>query len=473
MRVGQVAARRLLLAGSLFAVGLLVWQPIDHDDTYIYEATGRWVLDHRAVPRVDPFSWTFSGRPWQSNGWAWGVVLWLSHEVGGQALAAGLKPLLVVAAGVATVWASRTFGTRQVPAFVSAPVALVLITPWITDRPQLVSFVLFPLTLGVAHLANRRGGWGGWWLLATGVLFAAWVNLHSVALFGVMAIGALEAGAVLDRIRRERPRQVASVVELLLGPALLVVVAFGATLVNPWGFGLYRHSAEVRRLSAATISEWYPLVRSGAVAIIPVAVAVAVVAVIVVAGRGRRSAELILPLALTAGLTVDAIRNAPFFVLGAAVLALPMLPRWSPAVARRRDLVVVGVLAALVITLILAVPRAARSGDTGPNIADAATAALPAGCQLRNDYRLGGYALWARSDVLVSADGRNDLYGLEGYEQNAWFEDPDEAVRAPADFRAEGTDCVLATPDSPVVAALVGDGWRVVGRDRTGVALAR
>src|SRR5438067_13782583 len=27
-------------------------------------ATGQWILDHRAIPHVDPFSFTWAGKPW-------------------------------------------------------------------------------------------------------------------------------------------------------------------------------------------------------------------------------------------------------------------------------------------------------------------------------------------------------------------------------------------------------------------------
>ena len=476
MTLGTVGRRRLLLLGALVAVALLAWRPVDHGDTFIYQATGRWIADHHAIAHTDPFSWTQVGRAWQSNAWGWGVVLWLADAVGGLAAVAALKPVFIVLTGLATVWASRVFGARQVPAYVAAPLALVVITPWISDRPQLASFALYPLTLAAAHLAGRGGRLRGWWLVAVGALFVVWVNVHSVALFGVMAVAALEAGVVVDRLwarhRSGERTTVGSIVGVLMPPAAVVVTAAAATLVNPWGLGLHRHSLEVRRLSASTISEWYPLVKSGPVMIIPIAVAVAVAAIAVTAGA-RRRAELILPLVLTAVLTVDAIRNAPFLVLGAAVLATPMLSRRKLALGERRDLALVGVVAALVISLVLAVPHIVDSGDAGPNIAVASTRALPAGCHLRNDYRLGGYVIWDRPDVPVSADGRNDLYGLDGYDQNVWFENATAAASAPAAFRAEGTDCVLAAPDSPLVPVLEADGWTVVGTDPIGVALVR
>ena len=32
-------------------------------------ATGQWILDHRAIPHVDPFSFTWAGKPWVPIEW--------------------------------------------------------------------------------------------------------------------------------------------------------------------------------------------------------------------------------------------------------------------------------------------------------------------------------------------------------------------------------------------------------------------
>ena len=98
-------------------------------------------------------------------------------------------------------------------------------------------------------------------------------------------------------------------------------------------------------------------------------------------------------------------------------------------------------------------------------------AALPSGCQLRNDIGLGGWVIWARPDVPVSADGRNDLFGLDGYAQVRWFVSASGAAEAPAQLADEHTTCVLAVDGSPLVPALEQAGWREVGRDGVGVAL--
>src|SRR5579863_6676074 len=62
-----------LIAPSLFADG----------DTNWHVAAGRWMLAHGAVPRVDPFSYTFAGKPWLADEWGAEVLLALAYGAGG------------------------------------------------------------------------------------------------------------------------------------------------------------------------------------------------------------------------------------------------------------------------------------------------------------------------------------------------------------------------------------------------------
>ena len=279
----------------------------------------------------------------------------------------------MVGVGLAIIWAARTFGARQLAACVAAPIALLAIAPWISDRPQMASYLMAPLVLGLARRADPDGRLRVIWLVALAGSMVVWVNLHSAALAGVAVVGALELGAAVDRVTstpsgdaRPAGPGVAGArrqpLRALVAPAVVVVTTALATLVNPWGLDLYRHAADVRHLSSTTIDEWYPLVRAGALAVIPLLAMAVALAVVVTAGPRRRW-TLVAPLVALAGLTVDSVRNAPFLVLAVAVLATPMLPTRLPPWARTRsdpaNLATVAVLAMLAVGVVVAVPRIA------------------------------------------------------------------------------------------------------------------
>ena len=55
----------MLLAAVLLPATLGSSQTIFNDgDVSWHIATGEWILDHRAVPYADPFSFTWAGKPW-------------------------------------------------------------------------------------------------------------------------------------------------------------------------------------------------------------------------------------------------------------------------------------------------------------------------------------------------------------------------------------------------------------------------
>src|SRR5579862_5399576 len=65
-------------AGVSFAPAIL-----NDGDTFWHLAAGRWMLDHGQVPRTDPFSYTFVGRPWMTHEWLSEVVMALVFQAAG------------------------------------------------------------------------------------------------------------------------------------------------------------------------------------------------------------------------------------------------------------------------------------------------------------------------------------------------------------------------------------------------------
>ena len=60
-------------AGPIFNDGDVSW----------HIATGRWILEHRAIPRTDPFSFTWAGMPWVPIEWLAEVLMAAAHGLAG------------------------------------------------------------------------------------------------------------------------------------------------------------------------------------------------------------------------------------------------------------------------------------------------------------------------------------------------------------------------------------------------------
>ncbi|MGO9485679.1 MAG: hypothetical protein ACLPX9_14000, partial [Rhodomicrobium sp.] len=52
-------------------------------DTYMHIVAGDWILQHRAVPSTDPFSYTFAGAPWVAHEWLSELVMAAAYRLGG------------------------------------------------------------------------------------------------------------------------------------------------------------------------------------------------------------------------------------------------------------------------------------------------------------------------------------------------------------------------------------------------------
>ena len=103
------------------AAALSFAAPILNDgDTFWHVATGRWILQHGAVPATDPFSFTFVGRPWVTHEWLTEVVMAAAYLSGGWA---GLMLLVGLAMGVTAAlmgaWLLRWLG--MLPALLAEP----------------------------------------------------------------------------------------------------------------------------------------------------------------------------------------------------------------------------------------------------------------------------------------------------------------------------------------------------------------
>src|SRR5271170_6083240 len=87
------AALVFLPALAVFVACLLDPAVFADGDTSWHIAAGRWILAHRAVPPVDPFSFTFAGKPWVAHEWGAEVVLalaWLASGWSGVVLITAL-----------------------------------------------------------------------------------------------------------------------------------------------------------------------------------------------------------------------------------------------------------------------------------------------------------------------------------------------------------------------------------------------
>ncbi|TKW77375.1 MAG: hypothetical protein DI543_16055, partial [Bradyrhizobium icense] len=218
-------------------------------DTLWQISVGQWIIDHRAVPTVDVYSFTMRGQPWISTQWLAQVLFAEAYALAGWA-----GPVVLSAGAIAATFAllARFVGRRlpESATLVAIAAALALTVPHLIARPHVLALpLLVAWASGLVAAADRREA-PSLWLLP---LMALWANLHGGFVFGLLLIG----GLALDAIWGSEPRVQKS---LLLRWFAFGVAALAACCITPYGWNALLGSLKILSLGGALplINEWRP-----------------------------------------------------------------------------------------------------------------------------------------------------------------------------------------------------------------------
>ncbi len=247
-----------LLGLACASVGLCFTRLWNYD-LWWHLATGRWILEHRAIPHADPFSYTFHGKPWVDALWLFQVIVWKAYKLlgfSGLSLISGILSLLVLSG---LYLAARSWGGGRFLSLVLVFISLWPLSIRLFLRPHLPSLFFFVLFLwGIGRFREDRR-WSS--LLPLLPIFLFWVNTHGsfilgfgLALFlfleGVFSHPKLSPSEAFRLPEVRRP--------FLFGLALLFL-----SLVNPYGFKLLEFVFFSHRGAGEEplrfIIEWWPI----------------------------------------------------------------------------------------------------------------------------------------------------------------------------------------------------------------------
>jgi hypothetical protein len=393
----------VIIAGCLmFALVLFLSAILNDGDTLWQIRTGAWILDHRAIPPIDPFSFTAGDRPWFAHEWLAETLMALAFRAG------GLQGIMVLAAGAVGLTAAVLLHhlRRFLPGLyvlVALIVALSNAAPSMLARPHLLAWPCLALWCGSLVTARARRTVPSFALLPVMVL---WVNLHGSFMLGLLLPGAFMIEALFDpSANRYRVLicwtrfMLAAWAVALLNPDLLAGVLFPIHLVG--------------MKSLAWIGEWRPTEFSG---IQPLEVIIIAGLALGFSGKVRLPLiRLLMLLGLIHGALSHARHEQLLGILGVLIVAEPFgvsLGRGCAEASGRawRGLAAVAVLVAL----------AALAGrialPMGPEHTGAAFAAtldrVPPALRAQpvlNEYGLGSQLIF--NGVRPFIDSRADLYG--------------------------------------------------------------
>ncbi len=446
------------------AAALSFAAPILNDgDTFWHLATGRWILQHGAVPTTDPFSFTFVGRPWVTHEWLTEVAMAAGYMTGGWGavmllvgLAMGVTALLMGA------WLLRWLG--MLPALLAVVVGLACVAPGMLARPHLLVLPLTAFWTIELLKAREEGRAPAIWLA---LLMVLWANLHSSFIVGYGLAAAFALEALLDFKRWTRPG--------LVGWAAFLVLSLVATVATPHGVeGLAFPLKVLNMKSLPFITEW-----QSPDFLKPSPLELALLAGLFAAmWRGVRLSAVRAAILLgLVHMSLQHVRQEVLLgVLGPLLLAEPFgraLGRAEPvAIPWRMPWPQASLGAALLAAVVvgrLVTPQVRVDGPTAPITALAHVPPDLRRQPVLNFYDFGGYLIF--EGVRPYIDGRADMYG------DAFVTDDDLIQRAgqvaiDRAIKRYGIRWAIVPPNLYLTGALERmPGWKQIYADKTAVVL--
>ena len=408
-RVGAIA----IPTAFVLATFALASNVVPSADTWWHLAAGRWILQHRAIPHQDPFSFSAAGKPWIAHEYLFEILMFWLHRWGGFAALTLANAVLLMMA----FWlVAQCIPGRRTLAYAVTLLAVCSAHPAFALRPQSVSIFFGAAFLWIIHKYFQDHRARRFLLLPC--LMLLWVNFHAGYLLGIALVVALGGGQMLDRlVHRETasPRTWSALVAA--GIACVAVIP-----LNPNGFEMLRYPFDVMRMKTTyDIIEWQPP-RLTQPAFYPfiVLAALAFFALVSSERKYRPSQFLVYGGALFAAL--HSARNVPVFSLIAVPLIVEHLriPDWKAWQKFSPTLRTCAAALLLLLSLTLSVKytvggvkfQVSAEHDVFPQAALTYLSQHRLPANVLNDYAFGGYMIWRLyPDYKVYIDGRADLYG--------------------------------------------------------------
>jgi hypothetical protein len=248
--MNKIGFARLATILFLVAIFLLTINTIADFDFGYHLKTGEYVLQTKAVPLYDIFSYTASAARWIAHYWLADVLFYVTYKF------AGLIGLMIGVAAVAALTyllvlrtAARKINSVFLPLLLIIPYSWLTFELWVV-RPQI--FTYFFTALLIFLLERWRAGGGAKNLYLVPFIFLAWANIHAGVIFGLFVIY-LYAGAVFIENKFEFAK-----VKIIFAT---VFISTAAVFINPNTYRVLTYSEIIApTVRALNTLEWRSLV---------------------------------------------------------------------------------------------------------------------------------------------------------------------------------------------------------------------
>jgi len=217
----------------LFVAGASGWKSLLMDgDTGWHIRVGEYILDHRAVPTHDLFSFSKPGAPWFAWEWLTDVLYAALFRL------AGLKAIVLWAGVVIAAYSTIVLryaiwrGANSMIAGLATLFAIGSGSVHFLARPHLITLLLLPVGIWMVEADRRRNSRRVWLLIP---LTALWTNLHGGFVIFLACLALLVAGSLAEVWLCRAP------LRPVFRYSALLLACSAASMVNPYGTNLHVH----------------------------------------------------------------------------------------------------------------------------------------------------------------------------------------------------------------------------------------
>jgi tetratricopeptide (TPR) repeat protein len=248
--------------GSIIVLLALMYaiQNVSSTELWTHLKAGEWIVQHRSIPHQDIFSYTFQGKEWIDFEWLFQAIIYLIYYF------LQFKGLIVFQSALVmlilfVLYKNGTLfdrGERWIT-FLTLVVVLNVMKPQIVLRPQmffLLFLAVYMYILNLYYLRKKN------YLFLLPICQVIWTNIHGSFLAGIMLAGLYFSisTAQLLWVHRNRVNSLFTDKKFLV-PLFLVLVLFGISLANPYGYKIYDIPLKTAFAAEAQgfIEEWLPI----------------------------------------------------------------------------------------------------------------------------------------------------------------------------------------------------------------------
>lgn len=393
--------------------------------------TGEWIVAHKQIPYIDPFSTIDQGKPWVAYSWLFEIILWCFYKMAGLTGLVFFTATMTFAITIAVMLLARLFSSS--PAFITTISAVGIIAMMqllITPRPWLFTILFFTLEIHILlSSAERRNHNRLFWLP---VIFLLWSNLAIQFFYGLFALFLFASEPYYSRFLAYTKIQYTQINSNSTRAWHVFFMSLAATIINPYGHelyleiwkvmgqtGVYNLISEMLAMNFRVPANWvtlficllsvYMLGRGAH----PVKSFIAAIYFfgIILAFRSLRDAWfLVIPglVIIMGSISPANSKDTEPFSKSQWIFAILAAVTWSYILIKHKDLDEHGLQRVLSNNYpVSAVFLAKQNNYPGP---------------LFNHYDWGGFLIWQLPDRPVSIDGRANLHGVESVENslNVW-----------------------------------------------------